>query len=63
MEQNQIKFSQISTKELENKEKILISQTEILRQRIIQELNKIEKNCKEIKEIQEELNRRKQEKI
>lgn len=49
------KYSEISVVELKTKERRLISDTEALRVKVIIELNTIEKNCAEIRNIQLEL--------
>lgn len=51
-------FSEIDIKELKLKEDRLITETEALRFKIIAELNLIEKNIAQIREIQLELIRR-----
>ena len=48
-------FSEIDIKELKAKENRLITETEALRFKIIAELNLIEKNIAQIREIQLEL--------
>jgi len=52
------KFSEISTKELNNKIKDLISYIETKRNKVISDLNDIEKKCYELKEFQEEIIKR-----
>jgi hypothetical protein len=51
-------FSEINTLELKAKENRLIIDTETLRLKVISDLNLIEKNCAQIREIQLELIKR-----